>query len=155
MAYENNRMSDCDMIHELAKIVGADMTERSYADISLLLWSTPRQQVEAFLKVKRRCSSIKTMNTTDPNPSLSDLALVYSDLAAKAKKARDAALRAENLASSHAYDVNHASTRAAAERARRRAVAARAEAHNLIVECEAAERARDAARHTYSIAISK
>jgi hypothetical protein len=54
IAYENNRMSDCDMIHALAKIVGADMTERSYADISLLLWSTPRQQVEAFLKVKRR-----------------------------------------------------------------------------------------------------
>ena len=54
IAYDNNRMSDCDMIFELAKIVGADMTERSYADISLLLWSTPRQQAEAFLKAKGR-----------------------------------------------------------------------------------------------------
>jgi hypothetical protein len=95
------------------------------------------------------------MNTTitpDPNPHLADLALAYSDLAAKAKKVRDAAIRAEKLALSHAYDITHASTRAASERARRRAVDARAEAHNLIVSCETAENARDAARHAYSIA---
>lgn len=43
-------ISDCDMVFNLSRIVGADMSERSYSDIALMVISTARQRAEAFLK---------------------------------------------------------------------------------------------------------
>ena len=45
-------MSNCDFVFALARIVGADMSERSYADISKIAQATARQRAEAFLKAK-------------------------------------------------------------------------------------------------------
>lgn len=47
--FEEHKLSDCDIIHALAKVVGADLEDRGLVDIALIANATARQRAAAFL----------------------------------------------------------------------------------------------------------